>query len=168
MGRTKPVKTEEQKEKAREYARQWRINNPEKCKKYHQVYVEKYPEKERERHKLKSAKARALHPERQALADKKWMENNRETHREKSHKRRVRMQNAEVLLVLPKELKRLYKQPCAYCGSKWKVTADHIIPIVRGGRHSVGNLQPLCLSCNASKGSKTIMEHKIIKEKVNV
>ena len=167
LGRTKPIKTEEQKQKAREYARQWRINNPDKCREYHRVYAEKYPDKERERHREKSARLRKLYPERQSIADRKWMETNREAHRAKSQRRRVKERNNKTFLILPKELKKLYSQPCINCGSKDRITADHIIPVARGGQHSVGNLQPLCMPCNSSKNSRTMTEWKLLKEKNN-
>jgi len=37
-------------------------------------------------------------------------------------------------------------------------TIDHIVPISRGGTHWPDNIQLLCMSCNGSKGQKTMAE----------
>lgn len=34
--------------------------------------------------------------------------------------------------------------------------ADHVVAISKGGHHDIWNIQPLCRSCNPSKGAKTI------------
>ncbi len=50
---------------------------------------------------------------------------------------------------------------CTYCGcdlTLTTVTADHMIPLSRGGSNAIDNLTPSCLSCNASKGAKTVEE----------
>lgn len=43
---------------------------------------------------------------------------------------------------------------CLKCGSSESITRDHVIPLSRGGLHTVTNLQPLCVSCNSQKGSE--------------
>jgi hypothetical protein len=39
-------------------------------------------------------------------------------------------------------------------GRKSVITRDHIMAISRGGRNDIGNLQPLCYSCNSKKGDR--------------
>lgn len=44
---------------------------------------------------------------------------------------------------------------CQYCGSKDKLTLDHIIPKSRNGKQSWENLVVCCIECNVKKGNKT-------------
>jgi 5-methylcytosine-specific restriction endonuclease McrA len=43
---------------------------------------------------------------------------------------------------------------CQMCKTKEKITIDHIIPLSKGGKNNIDNLQPLCISCNCSKNNK--------------
>lgn len=50
---------------------------------------------------------------------------------------------------------------CYYCGRKFppkELTMDHLIPIVRGGRSTKGNVVPACKECNAKKKYRLLME----------
>jgi 5-methylcytosine-specific restriction endonuclease McrA len=62
--------------------------------------------------------------------------------------------------VLDREIQRIKGSPCFACGSVERIEVDHVVPLSRGGRHSIGNLMPLCRSCNASKGGKLLVEWK--------
>ena len=51
---------------------------------------------------------------------------------------------------------------CAYCGSRsGRLSMDHVIPLSRGGRHTIGNLLPACRSCNSSKGDSLLIEWRL-------
>lgn len=79
------------------------------------------------------------------------------------HMWRARKQGLEVYDVLPKDWERLcerYRQCCAYCGERKKLTLDHVIPLTLGGRHSIGNILPACTRCNQRKGSKLLSQHR--------
>lgn len=43
---------------------------------------------------------------------------------------------------------------CKKCKSSDNLTIDHIVPIKKGGRDNIENLQLLCRSCNSKKGAK--------------
>ncbi len=47
---------------------------------------------------------------------------------------------------------------CVYCGCHTKLTADHVIPLSRGGSNYISNIVPACRPCNASKGTRTAEE----------
>ena len=50
---------------------------------------------------------------------------------------------------------------CHYCGRKFpprSLTMDHIVPIVRGGRSTKGNVVPACKVCNTAKKHKLLIE----------
>lgn len=56
-------------------------------------------------------------------------------------------------------LKERYEYTCLCCKRQEpaiELVSDHVIPRARGGQNVVGNVQPLCRSCNAKKHAKTI------------
>jgi len=59
---------------------------------------------------------------------------------------------------------------CSYCkrkvGSK-ELTVDHIVPIIRGGKSTKGNVVPVCKECNNKKKYMLPIEWKEYLEKLN-
>jgi hypothetical protein len=49
-----------------------------------------------------------------------------------------------------------YGNRCLCCGETTKLHADHVVPLNKGGMHSIDNIQPLCKSCNSRKNVLTI------------
>jgi len=45
---------------------------------------------------------------------------------------------------------------CNYCGGTKRLEIDHIIPIIRGGKTILKNLQVLCKTCNVGKDSEMV------------
>lgn len=73
-----------------------------------------------------------------------------------SQRRRARQQNAPVNDFTSEqwtEIKAAYKQRCAYCHKRRKLTVDHVVPLSRGGSNTASNIVPACRSCNSSKNA---------------
>jgi 5-methylcytosine-specific restriction endonuclease McrA len=96
---------------------------------------------------------------------KKYFAENKELVRHHAKLRRVRKKTNGVFLVTLKEQKRLYSQPCFYCGSLDSIQLDHVVPLSRGGTHSIGNLVPACAYCNNQKNKWFITEWRTLKMK---
>lgn len=47
---------------------------------------------------------------------------------------------------------------CTYCESTEQLTADHIVPLTRGGTNDLSNLTACCIPCNTQKGNKFLSE----------
>lgn len=79
-----------------------------------------------------------------------------------SSKRRV--WETESGRVEPKDWERTvrrYGGKCAYCGVGGPLHMDHVVPLSRGGSHTIGNVVPACPPCNLSKGGKFITEWRL-------
>lgn len=92
-----------------------------------------------------------------------WVRRNRERAREQVRRRRARLKGVDSRLVTERDIRRLYwrqRGQCAYCGVSLGTDyhVDHVIPVSRGGRNSVGNLLLACPTCNLSKGDKLLSE----------
>lgn len=56
-------------------------------------------------------------------------------------------------------VRRRFGGHCAYCGQPGReFEMDHVVPLSRGGSHTVGNVVPACFACNRSKANKLIAE----------
>ncbi len=139
-----------------EQKKQYYSDNRDKWSEYHVKYYAKNADKI----KARSSKWRADNPERASRQVQDWLIRNRQSQREYGHKRRAKQRANGVYLITKNELNKLYNSTCLYCGSNQSITLDHIIPIARGGTHSIGNLAPACKKCNSSKSDKTIQEWK--------
>ena len=60
-----------------------------------------------------------------------------------------------------------YGGVCAYCGAAGPLTADHRIPLSRGGRNVIENIIPACKSCNSRKHTMTEDEFRAVLQQPN-
>jgi len=68
-------------------------------------------------------------------------------------KRRAQKIDSGIFEISSKEILRIRSSPCTFCNATDNIQIDHVIPLSKGGRHSIGNLQPLCQPCNGSKNA---------------
>ena len=127
------------KEREAENCKRYRSNNREAIRKMSANWVKNNPEK-------------------RAASTRKYTQSNPEQKSINAHRRRAKKYENGVFRITKKFMRNLYNSPCVSCGASERIQADHTIPIIKGGRHSEGNLQPLCVWCNTSKGSKLHIE----------
>lgn len=130
------------KECCNKHAIEYRLKNPEKFKESKRKYRENHPEKIKK-------------------YQKEYCSSNPEKYKNYSYKRRSTKLANGVFKVTDKELKKLYTSNCFYCDSNDYIQIDHVVPISRGGQHSIGNLVAACRKCNTSKNNKFLTEWKL-------
>lgn len=143
----------------------WAKANPDKVKKSWKKQNKKrwIDQKQDKEYMLKKAIYRQQNSEKRTKTAAEWNKKNKDRfniHVANAKIKRRISQDARVYKILDKEFRKLYSSCCSFCGSRDRITMDHIIPISRSGNHSIGNLQPLCKSCNSSKKTRFISEYK--------
>lgn len=95
--------------------------------------------------------------ERNAYKDN-WRKDHPDVHNAKEARRRARKRGSPVVKFTAKDwlvVKEAYGFRCAYCRRKSKkLTMDHVIPLSKGGNHTLENICPCCRSCNSRKGNR--------------
>lgn len=137
----------------RERNKRWNRENPEVIREASR----KWRTENRERHNARSRRWYDNNKDRAKESMSRWEENNPENRSVRRNRRRTRKTQAggNYTATEFKALCKQYDNRCACCGKKAKLTADHVIPVVAGGTSDISNIQPLCKSCNSSKGTKT-------------
>jgi 5-methylcytosine-specific restriction endonuclease McrA len=108
----------------------------------------------------KSARFRITHPEEKRADDAASYQKRTFQRRLSAAKHRaLKYDNTSINELLTevqwRELLTKYNGHCAYCGKEAKLTLDHVIPLSKGGKHSIDNVVPACKHCNSSKQART-------------
>ena len=93
-----------------------------------------------------------------------------EIHRDERHIKRER-EKARELRKSPFFQELLRKGVCHYCGGKFppeELTMDHIVPVVRGGKSTRGNVVACCKECNNKKKYLTPVEMILMAEEAKL
>lgn len=157
-----------------EFFRQKRVacGRQPKCKTCDKFARKEWQQRNPIKSREQSKRYREVHPDRAKLSTANWRKENKEKYtesllewRRENHynaitnsKKKAKKYNspgefsaAEWIALIEK-----YDNTCLRCGEVGNVTIDHVIPLSKGGRNSIDNIQPLCLSCNSKKQTKTI------------
>jgi hypothetical protein len=85
--------------------------------------------------------------------------------RQKSKRRKAQMRDSVAIQLSGKQVRARFDEfanRCAFCGidlmtlPKKHRHIEHVVPLVKGGPHALGNIVPACKSCNDSKRSKDV------------
>jgi 5-methylcytosine-specific restriction endonuclease McrA len=88
-----------------------------------------------------------------------WRRGNPEAYKAIKHRQRARRRGAYARLTRLQwaETVAQFNGACAYCLKPTpRPTIDHMVPLCRGGEHTVENVVPACSYCNTSKGARSI------------
>ena len=135
---------EEHKEQISEYKKKWSEQNSDRVAAYKREYYERNRE---------DVIARSEEWERNnAEKVRQFKANNRRTRRAAKYASSGNFTAQEF-----EELCEEYGNRCLCCGVTGVVLeADHVVPLSRGGSDDIGNIQPLCGTCNRGKFVETV------------
>lgn len=144
------------------------------CRKCVYENEKKWKKKNPEKVSARQKRWRDANRESQIVRCKEWRDNNqaytkeydkeyRQTHKQerailqRNRKARERQSGVKITAQEWVNLKDKYGNKCLCCGRNDTVLAmDHVVPLSKGGIHSIDNIQPLCKSCNSHKSDKII------------
>lgn len=156
IDRTSPNLTARCKDCLRRIQRQYVVEHREEEK----ARKKKWEHAHRERLNAERRARYAQNPQPFRERTLRWRKAHPEQHleicRHDNKRRRARKMNAggSISLLEWNKLKAQYAYQCLACGKREPeitLTMDHVIPLVKGGRHEITNVQPLCRSCNSHK-----------------
>ncbi len=112
----------------------------------------------RERYIREAARWAKENPEAKRAAKQAYYSRNKAKSVLYKHARRAYVAVASTHCTTPTEasIRALLAKPCAYCQASPSESIDHIVPISRGGLHTLTNLVGACMHCNLSKGNRLL------------
>lgn len=124
------------------------------------------PECRPKRRAQKVAEWAEAHPDKVYRAKRKWHEANREHVKWVKHSRRVLERGGSSERFTRQQVFDRDGWVCQICGERLRTdvnpldnaapTIDHIVPVARGGSHTLDNVQAACFGCNRSKGPRLL------------
>jgi len=136
----------------KEYNKRTKDKRDAYYKAYYKENKERILENSREDYEKTKDKVKKRH--------KNWEINNKAKRSKIKAKRRSKVLKNGIFYISEKEITKLLSSNCYICQANPSEHLDHIVPISKGGTHSIGNLLGACQRCNLEKGSKTLYEYK--------
>ena len=151
--------SEDQRKKRSLRTTSWRRRNPKNAGLINKRYLERH----RDQRRAYDREYRRNHAEKKYSMCVRWIKRHPEKRSEYGNRRRaVKIKTPGFFTAQEfQALKVKYGYQCLGCGrpeqEKIKLVVDHIIPMGQeGSTNWIGNIQPLCRSCNNKKRSKII------------
>jgi 5-methylcytosine-specific restriction endonuclease McrA len=138
----------------------WREANPERYKQQLKDWVAKPGNAERKREADRAWKL-AHQAERKEYSQRPESREYARLNAKTQNARRKLQKGATLHAITKAEwlaLQLEYEGRCAYCGVPLEEpTMDHVVPLIKGGDHSVGNIVPACSRCNKRKNDRDVV-----------
>lgn len=84
-----------------------------------------------------------------------WAQQHPDAEKARQARWRARKRGASVSTLTTQQWREIlaaYDHRCVYCSRKMqRLTQDHLLPLSKGGEHTVHNVVPACRSCNSRK-----------------
>ncbi len=141
--------------KRKAYMQEYRRKNATKVKKRIKEWKQRHPDKIR----LYSKQQRARNPAKADAASQAWRVRYPHKDRAVQARRRARILATPVNDFTADQwlgLQEQYDHKCAYCRQSAPLTQDHVVPLSKGGTHTLSNILPACRRCNQRKGTKSV------------
>lgn len=114
--------------------------------------------RETEPEKVRAAEAnwRRANKGKKYATNRRYLKSHPEVKARLEHKRRAAKKGAGGSYTAEEwaDMLLAYGARCRRCATETNLTVDHVVPLSKKGTSFIWNLQPLCLSCNCSKGAK--------------
>ena len=140
------------------YMRQYHAEHKKELTKYYRQYRDKHKEKIAEYQR----RYRAKHPDKVHEQVRLWQITNPDKVAQYNQRYRAHKANADINDFTAADWQVVltyHDNRCAYCGQdNLSLTQDHVIPLSRGGNHTISNIVPACQVCNSRKGARTPIE----------
>lgn len=134
------------------------------CRDCQKARYSSFYDKNKEAQQERARSFYSKHKEHYASTMREWRQNNRERMRSHWAKRRLlkKLQRDETLVDYSTVLERdgYVCYLCEKCVEPDDVHMDHVIPLSKGGRHSIDNLRVTHSKCNLAKGVKSLDEYR--------